>query len=495
MKKYILAIDQGTSSSRAILFDSLGQTIHLHQESITQIYPQPGWVEHDPLEILATELKSIKACLSIEEIFSIDSIGITNQRETTVVWDKNTGVPIYNAIVWQDKRTSERCSELIELGWASYISQNTGLVLDSYFSATKIEWILNYIPEAKNKAKNGDLLFGTIDTWLIWNLTGGRVHATDYSNASRTMLFNLHTLDWDEKLLMLFGIEKNMLPKILNSSDNYGETSLAPLPDGTPIRSAIGDQQAALFGHGCLREGSSKNTYGTGCFMLLNTGENKFFCNNGLLTTIAWGLNGNITYAMEGAVFHAGSAIQWLRDGIQIIKSSGDTEKEIEQIKDNGGVYFVPAFTGLGAPYWDMYARGSIFGITRGTTKSHIIRATLESLAYQTYDVLQAMQEESKLIIKELKVDGGASANNFLMQFQSDILQCIVNKSIQTETTSLGAAMLAGIFTKYYTIDNFQSHKSKGNKFLPQMSIDNRNQLIKKWHKAIEKSRDWLLEE
>ena len=495
MNQYILAIDQGTSSSRAILFNKNQEVVNIHQESFTQIYPEPGWVEHDAMEILKTQIDAINQCILLKEEFKIEAIGITNQRETTVLWNKHTGIPIHNAIVWQDKRTAKKCSELKELGWNTYISYNTGLILDAYFSATKISWLLKNVPGAQESADKGDLLFGTIDTWLIWNLTGGKVHATDYTNASRTMLFNIHTLDWDNSLLDLFEIDRKMLPKVLNSSDDFGYTSIDSLPIGIPIRSAIGDQQAALFGHGCFNEGDSKNTYGTGCFMLLNTGKNVFQSNFGLLTTIAWGINGEITYAMEGSVFNAGSAIQWLRDGLEILEISNQTEKEIEGIDDNGGVYFVPAFNGLGAPYWDMYARGSLFGITRGTTKAHIIRATLESIAYQTFDVLMSMNKETKIKIKSLQVDGGASVNSFLMQFQSDILQCQVNKPPQSEITSLGAALLAGLYTNFYTMKEIKSHSTTYKSYEPSMTSEKRNQLIQRWHRAIEKSKDWLLED
>lgn len=491
MKQYVLSIDQGTSSSRAIIFDKNGKVVHIEQESFTQFYPNPGWVEHDPLEILNTQVKVVQACIDRVGHDSIESIGITNQRETSVVWNKHTGIPYGRAIVWQDRRTADRCEALKDLGWESYIHDATGLVLDAYFSATKVEWILQNNPAAKHAAENGELLFGTIDTWLIWNLTKGAVFATDYSNASRTMMFNIRESKWDEKLLDLFKIPLTILPTVKNSSDDYGCIGDQYSFKGIPIRSAIGDQQAALFGHGCFSPGESKNTYGTGCFLLFNTGSTPIFSNNGLLTTIAWRLNNTTTYAMEGAVFNAGSAIQWLRDGLGIIEKSSDTDLAIAKTEDNGDVYMVPAFTGLGAPHWDMYARGIIVGITRGTTKNHIIRATMESIAYQCYDLLQLMQEETDISIKSLNVDGGITKSNFLMQFQADLLQSEVVKSEISEMTALGAAFLAGISTGFYTISDIKKIKNQTDTFFSKMDTAHRDTLLKRWEEALRRARKW----
>jgi glycerol kinase len=496
MKDYILSIDQGTSSSRAILFDKQGNPSSIQQKEFRQIFPQPGWVEHDAMEILSTQFHVIEMLLADypKETSHIAAIGITNQRETTVVWEKATGKPVYNAIVWQDKRTSERCAVLKATGWSSYILQHTGLLIDSYFSATKLAWILDNIPEGRERGRRGEILFGTIDSWLLWNLTGGKKHATDFSNASRTMLFNIHTLNWDQELLNLFDIPEAMLPEVLNSSDDYGFTEHPKLPKGIPIRGMIGDQQSALFGQGCLSAGDSKNTYGTGCFMLLNTGDKCMISKNGLLTTIAWGLGGKITYAMEGSVFIAGAAIQWLRDGLKIIDSTSDVEHFANQLSDNEGVYIVPSFTGLGAPYWNMHARGAMFGITRGTTRGHYIRATLESMAYQTYDVLKAMEADTSISISQLKVDGGASKNDFLMQFQADILQCKVIRPKNSETTAFGAALMAGYYTGFYKPETHEFISITDHIFSPKMEEHIKTFFLKKWHKAIQLTIDWTSE-
>ncbi|MBP6664353.1 MAG: glycerol kinase GlpK, partial [Chitinophagales bacterium] len=448
MSRYILALDQGTTSSRAILFNEKAQIVGIAQREFTQIYPQAGWVEHNPNEIWDTQLATAQQVLTQCGVTAtqIAAIGITNQRETTVVWDKKTGKAIYNAIVWQDRRTADTCTDLKNKGFEPYIRENTGLVIDAYFSGTKIKWILDNVPDAREKAEKGQLLFGTIDTWLIWKLTNGKTHATDYSNASRTMLYNIANLAWDKQLLAELNIPAKMLPKVLNSSDNYGTTT-PELFGGTaiPITGVAGDQQAALFGQACFTQGMAKNTYGTGCFMLMNTGTERIRSKNGLLTTIAWGLNGTVEYALEGSVFIAGAAIQWLRDGLRLIDSAADSEFYANKVPNSDGVYVVPAFAGLGAPYWDMYARGAIFGLTRRTTKAHLVRATLESLAYQTRDVLKAMEADSGLKLRTLRVDGGACANNLLMQFQADILDTPVERPALVETTAMGAAYLAGI--------------------------------------------------
>jgi glycerol kinase len=424
MSKYILALDQGTTSSRAIVFDNGGQVISVAQKEFTQIYPKAGWVEHNPMEIWATQIgvaneAMAKAGLTAQDIAAI---GITNQRETTVVWDRTTGKPIYNAIVWQCRRTADICDDLRNKGYAEMIRNKTGLVVDAYFSGTKIKWILDNVEGAREKAERGELLFGNIDTWLIWNLTGGKVHVTDYSNASRTILYNIYELKWDDEILEILNIPKSMLPEVKPSSCVYGYTAVDVIGGEIPIAGDAGDQQAALFGQGCYREGMAKNTYGTGCFMLMNTGEKPVKSKNGLLTTIAWGVDGRIEYALEGSIFIAGAVIQWLRDELRMIKTAADSEEYAIAVEDSNGVYVVPAFVGMGAPYWDMYARGTIVGLTRGAKKEHIIRASLESMAYQTMDVIKSMEEDSGICLSALKVDGGAAANNFLMQFQSDIL-------------------------------------------------------------------------
>ena len=447
-KKYILALDQGTTSSRAILFDQTGRSVGVAQKEFSQIYPKAGWVEHDALEIWGTQSGVAREVLERSRVRpdEVAAIGITNQRETTVVWDKATGKPIYNAIVWQCRRTASICDALKAEGLENYVRENTGLVLDAYFSGTKVKWILDNVPGARVRAEKGELLFGNIDTWLIWNLTRGKVHVTDYSNASRTMLFNIKTLEWDQKMLDLLGVPLAMLPKVRPSSEVYGYTDAQTFGGAEiPIAGVAGDQQAALFGQACFSDGMAKNTYGTGCFMLMNTGEKRVPSKNGLLTTIAWGVDGKVEYALEGSIFVAGAAVQWLRDELRLVDNAAQTEAMAASVPDSHGVYLVPAFVGLGAPYWDMYARGTLVGLTRGANRNHIVRATLESIAYQTRDVLQAMEEDSGIKLAALKVDGGAVANNFLMQFQSDILGVPVQRPCVTETTAMGAAFLAGL--------------------------------------------------
>lgn len=488
MSKYILALDQGTTSSRAIVFDAKGHIVAMAQKEFTQYFPNPGWVEHDAEEIWRTQLQTahealINAGLTAKDIAAI---GITNQRETTVVWDKATGKPIYNAIVWQDKRTAPICAELKGRGLEDYVRENTGLVIDSYFSGTKINWILNHVEGAKDRAAKGELLFGTIDTWLIWKLSGGRSHVTDYSNASRTLIYNIRNLQWDDKMLQELGIAKEILPEVKPSSGLFGHTEAA-LFSGIeiPITGVAGDQQAALFGQACFEVGAAKNTYGTGCFMLMNTGTEPVQSKNGLLTTIAWGINGKVEYALEGSVFVAGAAIQWLRDGLKVVDSAPDSEYFAMKVEDTAGVYVVPAFVGLGAPYWDMEARGAMFGITRGTSKSHIIRATLESLAYQTKDVLVAMESDAGITLKTLGVDGGACANNMLMQFQADILGTNVQRPAVIETTALGAAYLAGLAVGLYSLDDIAKNRTVDKTFAPAMDEALKNKLYKGWKKAV----------
>lgn len=493
-KKYILALDQGTTSSRAIIFDKNASIVGISQKEFTQIYPKSGYVEHDANEIWSTMLEVTKDVInklgiSIEEI---STIGITNQRETTVIWDKNTGIPIYNAIVWQCRRTSAICEELVKKGLTDYIKENTGLVVDAYFSATKIKWILDNVEGARKKAENGELLFGTMDTWLVWNLTKGKLHITDYSNASRTMIFNIRKLQWDEKLLDELSIPRIMLPEVRQSSEIYGMTDTSVLGAEIPISGIAGDQQAALFGQVCFQEGMVKNTYGTGCFMLMNTGENPVMSKNGLLTTIAWSIDNKVEYALEGSIFMGGAIIQWLRDELKIINDSADSEYFAKKVKDTSGVYLVPAFAGLGAPYWDMYARGTIVGLTRGTNINHIIRASLEAIAYQTKDVIDAMISDSQIDLTVLKVDGGATKNNFLMQFQADILGVDVDRPETTETTAFGAACLAGLAAGFWKSKGEISQKwSLDRKFKPQISKEERKRLYAGWKKAIEKSKNW----
>lgn len=494
-KQYIIAIDQGTTSSRSILFNKSGEIVAIAQKEFNQIYPQSGWVEHDPIEIWETQYSTLMQLLQENHIKAseIAAIGITNQRETTVVWEKTSGKPIYNAIVWQDKRTADYCNQLKKKGWSEKIREKTGLVIDSYFSATKIQWILNNAQDAKEKASKGELLFGTIDTWLIWKLTNGKVHATDYSNASRSMIFDIHQLKWDDELLTLFEIDQKLLPEVKNSADDFGTVEL----DGChiPIAGVAGDQQAALFGQACLEPGMAKNTYGTGCFMLMNTGKKPHISKAGLLTTIAWGLDGKVDYALEGSVFIAGAAIQWLRDALKIIDTAPDSEYFANKTTKNHGVYVVPAFAGLGAPYWDMYARGAIFGLTRDTGKEHIIRATLESLAYQTKDVLDAMESDAELKLKALKVDGGASANSLLMQFQADILQTPVERPEIIESTAKGAAYLAGFQIGLWRREDIVKNQKTDKVFVAEMPIENAKKLYKGWQKAVMRSMLWIDEE
>ncbi len=491
-KKYILALDQGTTSSRAILFDKDCNIKNVAQKEFQQIFPQSGWVEHDPMEIWQTQMDTAREVIKSAGICinEIAAIGITNQRETTVVWDKKTGKPVYNAIVWQDRRTASICDALKKKGLEKYVKENTGLVIDAYFSGTKIKWILDNVKGARQKAEKGELLFGTIDTWLLWNLTGGKVHVTDYSNASRTLVYNIVKKEWDKKLLKELGIPESMLPKVKDSSCVYGETKLFD-NIAIPVAGIAGDQQAALFGQHCFEPGMAKNTYGTGCFMLMNTGSKMVKSKNGLLTTISWGINGKVEYALEGSIFIAGAAIQWLRDGLKILDSAPDSEYYAMKVKDTEGVYVVPAFAGLGAPYWDMYARGAIFGLTRGSSKSHIIRATLESLAYQTRDVLSAMEIDSNVKLKELNVDGGACANNLLMQFQADILGVKVNRPKVIETTALGAALLAGLAVGFYQKDKLAKSKKPDAVFTPTMEKAKREKLYKGWQKAVKRTMDW----
>jgi glycerol kinase len=498
MDKYVLAVDQGTTSCRAIVFNHGGEIISSSQKEFTQIYPIPGWVEHDPMEIWGTQIGVIieavqKAGVSFKDICAI---GITNQRETTVVWDKNTGKPVYNAIVWQCKRTAAMCDELRDGGLAESIREKTGLILDAYFSGTKIKWILDNVEGARERANRGELLFGNIDTWLIWNLTGGKAHVTDYSNASRTMLYNIHDLKWDKDLLRELNIPEAMLPEVKPSSYIYGNTSKSVLGAEIPISGDAGDQQAALFGQGCFKSGMAKNTYGTGCFMLMNTGERAVESKNGLLTTIAWGVDGKVEYALEGSIFAAGAAIQWLRDEMRMIKSASETERYAAAVEDTNGVFMVPAFVGMGAPYWDMYARGTVVGLTRGAKKEHFIRAVLESLAYQTMDVLNAMEEDSGIKLNALKVDGGAVSNNFIMQFQSDILNVPVDRPRVIETTALGAAYLAGLAVGYWdSRSDILSNWVMDRSFKPDMDEEKRNKLIKDWHRAVKRAMKWVEEE
>ncbi|WP_185154550.1 glycerol kinase GlpK [Flavilitoribacter nigricans] len=493
MKQFILALDQGTTSSRAILFDKNGDIKAVEQKEFTQFFPKPGWVEHNAEEIWNTQLKVAQDVLKNNSVTAdqIAAIGITNQRETTVIWDRRTGKPIYNAIVWQDRRTAGICDQLKAGGHEKYIRENTGLLIDAYFSGTKVKWMLEQVPGAREKADNGDLCFGTIDSWLIWKLTGGKKHVTDYTNASRTLMYNIFDLDWDKHLLDILSVPASMLPEVKESSEIYGDT-IEELFDGSiPIGGIAGDQQAALFGQACLEKGMAKNTYGTGCFMLLNTGTEAVHSKNGLVTTIAWGLNGEVHYALEGSIFIAGAAIQWLRDGLKLIDESPDSEYYAMKAPTTDGVYVVPAFAGLGAPYWDMYARGAIFGLTRGTNKAHLIRATLESLAYQTKDVLEAMEQDSGVPLKTLRVDGGASANNLLMQFQSDILDVEVERPKITETTALGAAYLAGLASGFWTREDIEQKWQLDQRFQPEMQASERNDLYKGWKKAIKRTMGW----
>ena len=493
--KFIMSLDQGTTSSRAVLFNHKGEPVEIAQQDFEQIFPQPGWVEHDPNEIWESQISSAKNVLKIAEEFNqeVVAIGITNQRETTVVWDKNTGEPIYNAIVWQDRRTTKYCDEIKANGHAETIKEKTGLIIDAYFSATKLKWLLDNIEGAREKANNNELCFGTVDTWLVWKLTNGEKFITDVSNASRTMLFNIHNLEWDEELLSLFNIPKSILPEVKESSQVYGETSEGLFNKRIPISGIAGDQQAALFGQLCTEKGMVKNTYGTGCFLLMNTGEEPIYSKNNLLTTIAWKINGKVNYALEGSVFIGGAAVQWLRDGLKIIDNAADIEKLAASVPDNGGVYFVPALVGLGAPHWDSYARGTITGLTRGSTQAHIARATLEGIAYQVYDIVSAMEADSNAKGTELRVDGGATGNDLLLQFQTDIFGFPVVRPNVQEITALGVAYLAGLAVGFWeNIDELKTQWSINKTFKPEMKIKKVEELLKQWHKAVSRSANWI---
>ena len=494
MAKYVMALDAGTTSSRCILFNKKGEMVSVAQKEFTQHFPKPGWVEHDANEIWSTQLgvaveAVLKAGATAEDIAAI---GITNQRETTVVWDKKTGEPVYNAIVWQCRRTSEYCDALKAKGLVDTFRKKTGLVIDAYFSGTKLKWILDHVPGARERAENGELLFGTVETWLIWKLTKGRVHVTDYSNASRTMLFNINTLEWDDEILAELDIPKCILPDVKPSSCVYGETDSQFFGGPVAIGGAAGDQQAALFGQTCFEPGEAKNTYGTGCFMLMNTGEKPVFSENGLVTTIAWGLDGKVEYALEGSIFVAGAAIQWLRDELRILEKASDSERLAQEVEDTNGCYVVPAFTGLGAPHWDQYARGAIVGLTRGVNRNHIIRATLDSLCYQTNDVLKAMEADSGIKLAALKVDGGACANNYLMQTQSDIINAPVKRPCCVETTAMGAAYLAGLAVGYWKDkDEVRINWAIDRTFEPQIAEEKREEMTAGWEKAVKRSYGW----
>ena len=491
MKQYILALDQGTSSSRAIVFDEKGTTCAVAQREFRQIFPQSGWVEHDPHEIWASQASVIAEAISIMDIngLNLAGIGITNQRETTIVWDSETEEPIYNAIVWQDRRTSDYCDELKKQGLTDMIRQKTGLIIDAYFSATKIKWILDNVAGARKRAEKGKLMFGTVDTWLIWRLTRGEVHVTDVSNASRTMLFNINTLDWDQELLDLFGIPRSMMPEVKSSSEVYGHTKTTIFAHKVPISGIAGDQQAALFGQMCTEPGMVKNTYGTGCFLLMNSGEKPILSQNNLITTVAWKIGDKVNYALEGSIFVGGSVVQWLRDGLHVINSSSEVEALASQVPDTGGVYFVPALTGLGAPWWDQYARGTIIGISRGTTTAHIARAALEGIAYQTLDITAAMSLDAGIPLKELKVDGGASRNNLLMQFQADILGTRVIRPKVVETTAMGAAYLAGLAVGYWSsIDEIRKQWQIDRVFEPSWEEEKVLQAKEGWRDAVKRT-------
>jgi len=486
--RYILALDQGTTSSKAVLFDILGQPVALSQKEFTQIYPQPGWVEHDPSEIWETQLSAIQDVLrqSGVESSQIAAIGITNQRETTVIWDKKTGRPVYNAIVWQCRRTAGLCESLFDHKKAQYIQENTGLLVDAYFSATKIRWLLDHIKNGQSLAEQGDLLFGTIDSWLLWNLSGGQLHITDYSNASRTMLYNIRNLHWDETILSMLAIPPAILPEVRPSCQIYGLTAPGLFPSRIPIASILGDQQAALFGQGCFEEGMVKNTYGTGCFILMQTKDKLVRSQNKLLTTIAWGFDGCVEYALEGSVFIGGAVIQWLRDEIGLLKTSAESEYYASQVPDSNGVYLVPAFVGLGAPYWDMHARGTITGLTRGANRNHIIRAALESIAFQVNDVLSVMKRDTGLAIKHLMADGGGAENKLLMQFQADISEVTIQSSTIKEITALGAAYMAGLAVGFWKdTDELRSIRQKYHRYIPLITAEQRTQLLNGWKKAI----------
>lgn len=493
-----MALDAGTTSNRCILFNEKGEICSMAQKEFTQYFPKPGWVEHDPGEIWSTQLAVARQAMNEIHASASDiaAIGITNQRETAIVWDKNTGKPVYNAIVWQCRRTSEYCDSLKEKVLTEMFQKKTGLVIDAYFSGTKVKWILDHVEGARERANRGELLFGTVETWLIWKLTKGAVHVTDYSNASRTMLFNINTLKWDDEILKELDIPKSMLPQAKPSSEIYGETDPSFFGGRIPIAGAAGDQQAALFGQTCFEKGEAKNTYGTGCFLLMNTGETPVFSKNGLVTTIAWGIDGTVHYALEGSVFVAGAAIQWLRDELRLIDSASDTEYLAQKVEDSNGCYVVPAFTGLGAPYWDQYARGTIVGLTRGVNKDHIIRATLESLAYQVNDVLEAMKADSGILLSALKVDGGASANNFLMQAQADVSQAPVHRPNCVETTAMGAAYLAGLAVGYWKDkEDVKKNWTIDRIFQPQIAKETRQKMLSGWKKAVRYAHGWAKEE
>ena len=492
MKKYILTLDEGTTSARAVLFDKGGNAVSAAQREFKQIYPQPGFVEHDPVEIFSVQYAAVTEAITAigASADEIAAVGVTNQRETTIIWDKNTGEPIYNAIVWQCRRTSEMCDKLRADGLEEYIRKTTGLRIDAYFSATKIKWILDNVPGARDRAENGELLFGTVDTWLIWKLSGGKIHVTDRTNAARTMLYDIHALKWDKKLLEILQIPKCMLPEVRSSSKIYGNVNI--LGAEIPVSGIAGDQQAALFGQTCYAPGEAKNTYGTGCFLLMNTGEKPVSSTHGLVTTIAWGIGDKITYALEGSIFVGGAAIQWLRDEMKLIESSADSEYMAQKVNDTNGCYVVPAFTGLGAPYWDQYARGTILGLTRGVNKYHVIRATLESITYQVDDVLKAMEADSGMKLSALRVDGGASANNFLMQCQADISQAPVERPCCIETTAMGAAYLAGLAVGYWPDqETVKQNGAIDRTFEPELSKEERDEKMNGWHKAVRYAEGW----
>ncbi len=498
MKKYILALDQGTTSSRTIVFDKKGRIVAKAQYEFEQIYPKSGWVEHNPYEILDSQLRSISSALMSKKINpkEIAAIGITNQRETTILWDKETGKPVYNAIVWQCRRTAPICEQLKADGWGDYVKEKTGLLIDAYFSGSKIKWILDNVPEARNLALEGKLLFGTVETWLIWNLTNKQVHITDYSNAARTMLFDIEKLCWDEKLCTALGIPMEILPEVRDCSQVYGYVSedVAGLKElaGIPIAGAIGDQQAALFGQACFKAGQAKNTYGTGCFLLMNTGEKRPHSKNNLIEGIAWGINGKVTYDLEGSAFNAGSVIKWLRDELRLIAEPSECDFLAESVKDSNGVYLVPAFTGLGAPYWDMYARGCIVGLTRGANRAHFARAVLESITYQVTDLIDAMTKDSGILMTELRVDGGASVSNIMLQIQANLASSKVNRPKLVETTALGAAYMAGLAVGFWKdFDEIERIREVDRIFIPSIDNVTREAMLKGWHKAVDRSRDW----
>ena len=489
--QFIISLDQGTTSSRAILVDEEGQIQGMVQKEFKQIFPKSGWVEHDAMEILESQMSVLSQLLKEQKVNASDikAIGITNQRETAIVWDKNTGKPVYNAIVWQDKRTADICQQMTKNGLTEHVRKTTGLVIDSYFTGTKIKWILDNVEGAKAKAENGDLLMGTVDSWLVWNMTNRAKHVTDYTNASRTLIYDIVNLKWDDKLLNFLGIPKSMLPEVKPSAHHFGDYEINGVK--IPIAGIAGDQQAALFGQACFKKGTAKNTYGTGCFMLMNTGEKPTFSNNGLLTTIGYGLDGKVNYALEGSIFIAGAAIQWLRDGLELIKDAKETEALADSVEGENPVYVVPAFAGLGAPYWDMYARGAVFGLTRDTGKAHLAKATLESLAYQTKDIIRAMEDDSGIELKNLRVDGGACSNNHLMQFQADILDTEVHRPEVIESTAMGAAFLAGIQVGLWKQEDVDQNRPMNRIFKPTFESVKRKRLYGKWQKAVERTKGW----